>query len=83
MKLADCPFEWTAYTQLASTALAVVVRRADGWCVYVAGVPGMRHAEEWQEVRDHGDKAKEPLARAILASYFYPPIDPGGLEYAR
>lgn len=81
MKLADAPFGWWAYTQLASTALAVVVRRVDGWCMYVAGVRGWDHNVEAHHVRDHGDKLDEATARAICANRFHPPIDPGSLPY--
>ena len=82
MRLSDCQPGWTAYTQLASTALAVVSRRQDGWCVYVAGVPGDDHEEEWRDVFIRGAKLDEGTARAILAHRFHPPIDPEGLEYA-
>lgn len=83
MMLADAPVGWFAYTQLASTALAVVLRREDGWCVYAAGVPGHDHRTEAQDVLDHGDKMKEGMARAVLAHLFHPPIDAEGLPYAR
>jgi hypothetical protein len=72
---------WHAYTQLASTALAVVVRRVDGWCVYVGGVPGIRHEEEYLDVMNHGDKQHELVARAICETLFHPSIDPDGLPY--
>lgn len=81
MKLESAaPGDW-AYTQLSSTALAVVVRQAEGWAMYVAGVPGRNHANEAHQVRDHGDKLDEATARAICANRFHPPIDPGSLPY--
>ncbi len=73
----------TIYTQLASTALAVLTHRIEGaWCVYVGGVPGMNHSSEWEEVYRHGDKLDESTARAICANRFHPGIDPGDLPYA-
>lgn len=76
------PDGWWRYTALASTVLAVVVRRVDGWCVYVGGVPGMCHDREVQRVREHGDKVTPEVAKAIIATYFHPGFDPEGLPYA-
>ena len=72
MKLSELPIEHKIYTQLASTALAVLSRRMEGWCVYVGGVPGENHEVEWQEVAHHGDKQNEIVATAIVTSLFYP-----------
>lgn len=72
MKLSELPIGHKAYTQLASTALAVLSRRADGWCVYVAGVPGEDHSIEWQYVASAGDKQNETIATAIITSLFFP-----------
>ena len=72
---------WSAYTQLASTALAVIVRREDGWCMYVGGVPGHDHNAEWRDVLEHGDKLDEVTARAVAAYRFHPGIDVAGLPY--
>ncbi len=49
--------------------------------MYVGGVPGIRHAEEWQDVKDHGDKLDEATAKAICENRFHPPIDTEGLLY--
>lgn len=71
------------YTQLASTALAVLKYRVEGaWCVYVAGVPGINHRQEWQEVLDHGDKLDEDTALAVIKHRFHPGLEPGELPYA-
>ncbi len=83
MKLTDIEPGWSAYTQLASRVLAVVVRREDGWCMYVDAVRGDNHDDEVQAVKDHGDKLDEATAKAVLANRFYPGIDPDGLPYAR
>jgi len=80
--LRNVPDGWMAYTQLASTALAVVVRRVDGWCVYVKGVAGNDHDQEAQEVLLNGDKLDEGTAKAILAHRFHPPLSAEGLAYA-
>lgn len=82
MKLEDLAPGESLFTQLASTALAVVSRREDGWCVYVAGVPGYNHQNEAVEVLRYGDKLDEGTARAICANRFHPPLDPGSLPYA-
>ena len=82
MKLSELPEETKLYTALSCTALAVLSRRVDGWCIYVAGVPGVSHNNEWQEVADHGDKQNEKVATAIVTTMF----DPGfeiDLPYAR
>jgi len=81
MRLAEAPQGWWAYTQLSSTALAVVMRRRDGWVCYVAGVPGRDHKQEAHEVLRCGDKAKEGIARAICEHLFYPPIEVDGIDY--
>ena len=80
-KLIDWTFSATAYTQLSSTALAVVVRRVDGWTMYCGGVPGRNHDLEWPDILAYGSKLNEGVARALLAHSFYPPIDPTDLPY--
>ena len=79
MRLADAPQGWWAYTQLSSTALAVVSRRLDGWACYVAGVQGIDHNEEAHRVLRGGDKLDEGTAKAICAHRFHPPIDTDGV----
>lgn len=81
LPLSSAPIGWSAYTQLARTALAVVVRRADGWACYVMGVPGENHRKESVDVLRRGDKLDEWTARAICANRFHPAIDPGRLPY--
>jgi len=83
MKIADMKPGETAYTQLATRVLAVLSRREDGWCVYVDAVPGECHAREWQYVLATGMKQREPVARAIVESCFFPGFDPEGVPYAR
>ncbi len=82
MLIKDLPIGPAGYTQLTSTVLAVLVRRVDGWCVYVGSVPGENHEREWQDVREHGTKQNETVAKAIVASLFHPGFDPGDLPYA-
>ena len=82
MKISELPISVPAYTQLGSRVLAVLVRREDGWCVYVNAVPGEEHAIEWREVMRTGDKQKEPVARAIVENLFYPGFEVD-VEYAR
>ena len=83
MKLEDVGDGWWAYTQLGSTALAVVTKRVDGWCMYVGGVRGYNHAQEAGDVLRDGDKLDEETAKAICAHRFFPPIDTEGVPYAR
>ena len=82
MNLADQPAGWWAYTQLASTALAVISRRVDGWAMYVGGVPGFDHRAEALDVKAHGDKLDEQTARAVALHRFHPGIVTEGLPYA-
>lgn len=72
MKLSELRVGETIYTQLASTVLAVLKRREDGWVVYVGAVPGDSHEHEWQEVAMHGDKQNKTMAKAIATSLFHP-----------
>ncbi len=71
-----------AFTQLSHNVLAVLSRRHDGWCVYVGAVPGNNHDIEWRGVAAHGEKQREPVARAIVANLFHPGFDPGDMPYA-
>lgn len=82
MLIADMETGQAAYTQLASRVLAVLVRRVDGWCVYVDAVPGHSHDTEWQEVRRTGGKQSEAMATAIATNLFHPGFDPDGVPYA-
>lgn len=72
MKLSAMKDQQTAYTQIAQRVLAVLLRRIDGWCVYIDAVPGQNHDSEWLNVLHHGDKVRESLARAIVENYFHP-----------
>lgn len=74
------PGTW-AFTQLGSRVLAVVVRRIEGWCMYVDAVPGNDHIHEAPVVLDHGNKLDEGTATAILKHRFHPGIEPGGAPY--
>ena len=82
MKLSELPDGTQLYTALSCTTLAVLSRRIDGWCVYVAGVPGNNHNEEWQKVAAHGDKQNETVAKAIVTTMFFPNFEVD-LPYAR
>ena len=75
MKLSELPIGESVYTQLSSRVLAVLVRRVDGWAVYVGAVVGYDHSYEWQEVRRSGDKQNETMAKAIATSLFHPGFD--------
>ena len=72
MNLSELPEDEQLYTALGRQVLAVLSRRVDGWAVYVGAVPGERHRDEWPEVARHGDKLREPLARAVVENYFHP-----------
>ncbi len=75
MKLSELSIGAAHYTQLASKVLAVLVRRVDGWAVYVDAVPGYSHEQEWQEVERSGDKQSKAMAKAIATSLFHPGFD--------
>ncbi len=75
MKLSELQVGEKLYTQLSSTVLAVLVRREDGWAVYVDAVLGHNHEREWQEVARHGNKQNETVAKAIATSLFHPGFD--------
>lgn len=72
MKISEMADGAMLYTQLSPRVLAVLVRRVDGWCVYVDSVPGQRHAQEWQDVAATGQKQREPVAKAIAEHLFHP-----------
>ncbi len=82
MLIKDLDIGTELYTQLDCTVLAVLVRREDGWAVYVGGVHGSNHAREWMDVRDRGNKQNETVANAIVSTLFHPGFDPGDLPYA-
>lgn len=83
IKLVDITPGTKAYTQLGHRVLAVLSRRADGWCVYVDAVPGVNHDLEWQAVAQEGTKLDEATATAIIQNRFFPGFDPAGLPYVR
>jgi len=72
MKISDLAPGQKLYTELSGRVLAVLSRRHDGWAVYIDAVPGLDHGAEWPAVASHGQKAREPLARAIVEHYFHP-----------
>jgi len=50
--------------------LAVANSRCEGaWCAYIGAVPGMHHDNEWQEIRAHGGKLSEHIARVIFPEF--------------
>ncbi len=79
MNISDMPIGTKVYTPLGHEVLAVLSRRADGWCVYVGAVLGQNHDQEWEQVASQGVKQNEPVARALAAHLFY--HDPGDLPY--
>lgn len=83
MKISDMEVGAKLYTQLGHQVLAVLSRRAEGWCVYVGAVAGENHDKEWPQVALEGDKQEETVARAIVAALFHPGFEPGDLPYIR
>lgn len=72
MKISEMNVYQAAFTQLGPDVLAVLIRRVDGWCVYVGSVPGLDHSEEYKYVLSHGTKQKKQIAEAIVKHLFYP-----------
>jgi hypothetical protein len=61
---------------LASRVLAVAATRVEfAWAAYVDAVPGQRHEEEVEAVRERGTKLAEGVARALFPVF-------GGVPYA-
>lgn len=81
MRLSEMEVGHMLPTQLSMRVLAVLVRRVDGWCVYVDAVRGNNHDLEWQEVARSGAKVKREVAEAIARNYFHPGFEID-LEYA-
>ena len=65
----------TNYIALHNKIIVVQADRVDGWCAYIGPVPGKRHVDEIEQVKDHGTKLPEQIARAIFP-------DKGG-QYAK
>ncbi len=82
MEIKDLEPGQKLFAALARTALAVLSRRHDDWCVYVGGVQGETHDMEWHDVARMGDKQSEIMARSIVENYF-PQLEIGDLPYAR
>lgn len=72
MKLSELKHGDPLYTQLDRQVLAVLIRRIDGWAVYVGAVLGDSHMDEWTKVALEGTKQREPIARAIAQNLFHP-----------
>lgn len=72
MKISEMEDGQKLFTQLGSTVLAVLSKNCDGWRVYVKGVPGIDHTQEWQEVAATGDKQNPEVAKAIVENLFHP-----------
>ena len=81
MRLSEMEIGYMLHTQLSMKVLAVLVRRVDGWCVYVDAVRGDNHDREWREVAATGTKVHREVAEAIARSYFHPGFEID-LEYA-
>ena len=61
--------EQAIYKALACRVLAVAVARLDygaSWTAYIDAVPGKKHEDEWQKVRDGGIKLPKEVAKAIF-----------------
>jgi len=55
---------------LASRVLVVANTRVEGaWCAYCDAVPGNNHDLEQDDVRNHGDKLDESLARVLFPEF--------------
>ena len=82
MRIADMEKGQCIFTQLSAKVLAVLARgRGNTWSLYIDAVPGHNHSEEWQAVKDFGEKQKEAVAIAIVENLFYPDFDYSDLEY--
>ena len=80
MEIAELDIGSKRCTALGRCVLAVLSRRAEGWCVYVGAVAGKSHDVEGQEVAKHGSKQSETIARAIVSQIGF---EPGDLPYIR
>ena len=70
-------FKYIHTTALARCVLVYAHTRIEGaWCAYIDSVPGENHDNEWQAVRDNGDKLSEKIALAIFPEFT-------GIPYAR
>lgn len=49
----------------------VVARKGacNDWAAYIGAVPGENHDKEWREVRDHGSKIPEDVARVLFPEF--------------
>lgn len=43
--------------------------QVNDWAAYIDAVPGQNHNNEWQQVRDHGDKISERVARVLFPEF--------------
>ena len=79
--IADLQPDTSTHCAIDHRVIAVLRRRHEGWCIYIGAVPGLRHDEEWQEVKKYGSKVGETTARAMAREYFG--LEPANLPYAR
>jgi hypothetical protein len=55
---------------LSSKVLVVSRTRIEcAWRAYIDAVPGMNHADEYEEVLSHGDALPEHVARVLFPEY--------------
>lgn len=60
------------YGILARQVIIVAVEgEIKDWACYIGAVEGNDHSEEWQQVKDYGDKLPKSVAKA-LAEIFFP-----------
>lgn len=71
---------WERFTiklALARKVLVVAHTRIEGaWCAYVDAVPGQNHDLEIEEVRRHGNKLSEGVARVLFPLFDGVPYAP-------
>ncbi len=70
-KLSEIPVgQRGTYKPFSRRVLVVIARRAEGWCMYIDAVDGHCHDVEYLQVYRTGDKVEEPVAKAIVETYF-------------
>lgn len=64
---------WRPYIRwiaLARRVLVVANTRIEGaWNAYIDAVPGENHDREWEEVKSHGAKLPEQVARSLFPDF--------------
>jgi hypothetical protein len=68
--------QYTAIADATILAVAVVHVGMNEWVVYMHGVAGINHDHEWLDVRRHGSKVSEAMAKLLF------PQMPEGMKYS-